>query len=68
MKMIVARKRQYKIAQNPKNKLWYVLGFCGENYYIPISIGYKIRKDAEQFSKLQPAIDFQSKIIGAACI
>ncbi len=61
-------RQTYIIAKNPKNNLWYVLGFCGKKYYIPISNGYKNQKDAEQHAKLQPAIDYQSKVAGANSI
>lgn len=58
----------YITAKNPKNNLWYVLGFCGKKYYIPVSNGYKNRKDAKHFAKLQPTIDYNSRIAGANSI
>lgn len=58
----------YITAKNPKNNLWYVLGFCGKKYYIPVSNGYKNHKDAKRFANLQPAIDYHSKVAGAKCI
>ena len=54
----------YKVAQNPSDKLWYVLGDItggGKTYYMPVSHGYKSKKEAEKKAKIQPKIDVDAK-------
>lgn len=46
----------YKVAQNPSDKLWYALGSVGK-YWMPVSSGYKSKKEAENFAKKQPKAD-----------
>ena len=46
----------YKVAQNPSDKLWYALGSVGK-YWMPVSSGYKSKKEAEKFAKTQPMVD-----------
>ena len=43
-------KRHHLIAQNPNDNLWYVLGFEGK-YWMPISEGFKTRREAEQSAR-----------------
>jgi len=50
----------YKVAQNPSDKLWYALGSVGK-YWMPISSGYKSKKEAEGFAKKQPMADKAAK-------
>lgn len=46
----------YKVAQNPSDKLWYALGSVGK-YWMPVSSGYKSKKEADDFSRKQPMVD-----------
>ena len=47
---------QYIVAKNPNNHLWYACGYMG-GYYMPISHGYKTRKEANKRAKAQYNID-----------
>ena len=40
--------KRYKVAKNPKDGLWYVVGYTGGKYYIPVSNGYNTKKRAEE--------------------
>ena len=50
---------KYKIAKNPKNKLWYVVGIVRgkTSYYMPVSSGYKKKSDATAYMKKLPSIE-----------
>ena len=50
----------YKVAQNPSDKKWYALGSVGK-YWMPVSSGYKSKKEAEAFAKKQPLADKDAK-------
>ena len=50
----------YKVSQNPSDKLWYALGSVGK-YWMPVSSGYKSKKQAEDFAKKQPLADKAAK-------
>jgi hypothetical protein len=39
-------RQQYKVAQNPKDHLWYVVGNCGDGYWMPVSDGFVKRSEA----------------------
>ena len=54
----------YKVEQNPKDKLWYVVGDIkqgSKTYWMPVSKGYKNKKEAEAFAKKQPKADKAAK-------
>ena len=51
---------QYKVAQNPSDKKWYVLGVTGK-YLMPMSDGKKSRKEAEKWAMSQVKIDRKEK-------
>jgi hypothetical protein len=54
----------YKVAQNPSDKLWYALGSVGK-YWMPVSSGYKSKKEAEKFAEKQPKADKAArKLVG----
>lgn len=50
----------YKVAQNPDDKLWYVLGSVGK-HWMPVSDGFKSKKEAEKYAKIQPKVDKLAK-------
>ena len=52
---------RYIIEKNPRDKLWYVMGHVGSNQWMPISKGFKDKKKAEKWRKLQPAADKASR-------
>jgi len=64
--------QQHITAKSPNDGLWYALGLLsrdnGKPYYIPVSKGYKHRKEAVKYAKLQPAIDKATAILGAKSI
>jgi hypothetical protein len=37
----------YKTARHPKTKLWYIIGNCGGGYWMPVSEGFKSKREAE---------------------
>jgi len=47
---------EYKVAQNPTDKKWYVMGKVGK-YYMPVSNAMKSKDDAMKWAKKQPDID-----------
>jgi hypothetical protein len=52
----------YKVAQNPSDKLWYVLGdLKGTKYWMPVSSGFKSKAQADKYAKKQPASDQAAK-------
>jgi len=63
-KTTILNEAKYKVAQNPSDKLWYALGDIrsgGKSYWMPVSSGYKSKKEAESFSKKQPSVDKAAK-------
>jgi len=63
-KTTILNEAKYKVAQNPSDKLWYALGDIrsgGKSYWMPVSSGYKSKKEAESFSKKQPSADKAAK-------
>jgi len=55
----------YKVAQNPSDKLWYALGSVGK-YWMPVSSGYKNKKEAEKFAEKQPKVDRKARGLSEA--
>jgi len=58
--------KEYEVARGPVDKLWYVLGRVegkgtSKTYYIPVSRGYKSKKEARAFLKKQPLADKEAK-------
>ena len=55
------------VAQNPSDKLWYVVGNTGKvkgkTYYMPISNGYGSKKQAEDAMAKQKLADKDAKNI-----
>lgn len=46
----------YDVAQNPKDKKWYVIGDCGDNYWMPVSEPYDTHEEViEQIAHLEAA-------------
>ena len=39
----------YKLAKNPSDGLWYVVGHTGRGIYIPVSEGYRTKREATAF-------------------
>lgn len=58
---------QYIARQSPNDDLWYALGNCGCNQWMPISGGYRTRAEAQDHARLQPMADAASvgEIAGA---
>ena len=59
-------KSEYTVAKNPNDGKWYVLGSTGrgksgKTYYMPVSSGFKSKKDAEKWAKKQPLADREAK-------
>lgn len=52
-KRVTRTRRKYKVAQNPKNKKWYVVGKTGK-YWVVVSSGYKTKKLATEYMKMLP--------------
>lgn len=50
----------YKVMQNPKDKLWYVVGKAG-NFYMPISDGFHTKELAQARARKQLLIDQDAK-------
>ena len=48
---------QYIARQSPHDELWYALGNCGGNQWVPISSGYRTRAEAQDHARLQPRAD-----------
>jgi hypothetical protein len=54
----------YKIAKSPIDKLWYAIGSIKRNsktYWIPISDGYRTKKEASLYAKKQSKVDLVAK-------
>ena len=51
------RHGQYRVMQSPKDGLWYVIGYCGEGYWMPTSEGYHSSIEAYSRMRMQPRID-----------
>lgn len=54
--------KQYSAAQNPNDKKWYVIGFCGRNrngkaLWMPVSSGFKSKTEAESLIPRQRMAD-----------
>ena len=60
----------YMVAQNPSDKLWYIVGNTGKvngkEYYMPVSSGYKSKPEAEKAMKKQYMADKDAKKLTAA--
>lgn len=50
----------YKVKKSPEDGLWYALGYTGK-HWMPVSSGYKSKKEAEAFAKKQPKADKAAK-------
>lgn len=59
--LITEKDKGYKIAKNPSDKLWYVVGHAGGKYWMPVSSGYKSKKQAEQHMEKQKMADIDAK-------
>lgn len=49
---LMGMKRDYEVARNPANKMWYVIGYCGvardgREQWVAVSAGYKAKAGAE---------------------
>ena len=51
----------YKVAKHPKEKKWYVVGHTGGGIYIPVSHGYKTKREAQKHIKHQILADRAAK-------
>lgn len=38
--------KPFKVAQNPKDRRWYVVGHATGKYWMPVSDGYATRREA----------------------
>jgi hypothetical protein len=41
-------RQQYKVAKNPTDSKWYVIGNCGNGYWMPVSNPFTSKQDAER--------------------
>jgi hypothetical protein len=55
------KRTDYKVAQDPHDHLWYVVGYAGGGYWIPVSCGYQHRAAADHHAKIQPRIDADAR-------
>ena len=39
--------KTYDVAKHPKTNQWHVIGNCGGGHWMPVSQGFKLRRDAE---------------------
>lgn len=51
------RTKNYDVAQNPNDHLWYVIGNCGGGKWMPCSDGFKNRDDAVKRISVQLKAD-----------
>ena len=51
---------RYKVAKNPKTKLWYVVGWAG-GIYMQVSDGFKLKGDATKQMKRYIGADISAK-------
>lgn len=55
----------YMTAQNPNDKLWYVVGSCGQykgkTQYMPVSTGYTTKALADHDMSFRPTIEASEK-------
>ena len=57
--------RKHFIAQNPNDKMFYVLGYAGKHnskaVYIPVSDGYKSRTEAQKYLNMLPLAEIDMR-------
>jgi hypothetical protein len=55
-------RQQYKVAKNPKDSKWYVVGNCGNGYWMPVSNPFTSKQDAEQHISHQLKADSAARM------
>jgi hypothetical protein len=55
-------RQQYKVAKNPKDSKWYVVGNCGNGYWMPVSNPFSSKQDAEQHISHQLKADSAARM------
>jgi hypothetical protein len=55
----------YRIEKNPHDKLWYVVGYTGDGIYIPVSRGYKRKKEALARQSRQYLADREARLLAS---
>lgn len=54
----------YKVARNPTDRKWYVVGHCGGKWWMPISNSFDTKSEAEKHLHHQHAADKDARING----
>ena len=52
---------KYIVRKNPNDNKWYALGHVGDNQWMPVSDGYKIKTQAEKIAKSQGKVDLAAR-------
>jgi hypothetical protein len=55
-------RQQYKVAKNPKDSKWYVVGNCGNGYWMPVSNPFTSKQDAERHISHQLKADSAARM------
>ena len=55
--MNIKRIETYKTARHPKSHKWYIIGHCGDGYWMPVSDAFDNKVDAETSKARQYAAD-----------
>lgn len=51
----------YKLAKHPKDHKWYIVGYCGDSYYMQISGPYANKTSAIKGLRHQQLADIDAK-------
>ena len=46
--LISEKDKGYRVARNPNDGSWYVIGHVGGKHWMPVSTGFKSKKEAEK--------------------
>ena len=52
---------EYIVRQNPKDKLWYAMGYVGNLQYMPVSDGFRRKLQAVKWAKGQKKVDVAAR-------
>ncbi len=55
-------RQQYKVAKNPRDSKWYVVGNCGNGYWMPVSNPFTSKQDAERHISHQLKADSAARM------
>lgn len=51
----------YKVKRNPMDGKWYVIGHCRDGIWMPVSLGYKTKKEVTVRLSRQKMADIDAK-------